>query len=223
MDAFGVRMTGRQSALLTLALCALANGGCIAVAAGAAAGAGAASYAYAKGKVSYTFNASLDDTWAATRKSLAELNLPILSEERETNRSGFIRSETKDGTAVRVYLEAASNDETPGTTGTEVSVRVGTFGDYSVSDNVLRQLSSHLVAVGPGGAPGTATQPTGSWTAVNPPAIQPQPAPPIQPQTAPGVTIQPPAPPPGVPMANVPVPPSTPPPPLLPPEPVGKQ
>jgi hypothetical protein len=200
-----MRMASRQTALAALAVLALANGGCLVVAAGAAAGAGAAGYAYVKGKVSYTFNAALDDTWAAAHKALSELKMPVLAEERETNRSGFVRSQTGDGTPVRIYLEAISREGSPAV-GTEVGVRVGTFGDYAVSDQILRQMSAHLVPLTPAG---NGAAPAGSsWS-----AVQPQPVPPV--------SIQPPPPPPGIqPTSTPPGPPPTPPPPLLRPEPM---
>ncbi len=226
---------GRHAAFVLLAAMTMANGGCLAAAGVAAAGAaGAGGYAYMKGKVSYTFNSSVEDTWSAARKSLAEMQMPILEEERQNTQSGFFRSETTDGTAVRIYLEAVEDEGPPPTRGTEVTVRVGTFGDYTVSDHILRQLSAHLIPITPGAAGNPVAG--GSWSAVNPgadPRIQPQAIPPIRiepplpPDSAqPAARIAPTAAPPPPPVA--PPPPlagslpaaTTAPPPLLPPQPV---
>lgn len=213
-------ITRRQAAFVFLAVLAAANSGCLAAAGVAAAGAaGAGGFAYMKGKVSYTFDSSVEDTWSAARKSLAELQMPILEEERQAASGGFFRSETSDGTAVRIYLEAVEKEGPPATHGTEVNVRVGTFGDYTVSDRILRQLSGHLVPI----APGAAGSPAGaSWSAVNPGPEQR-----IQPQPIPQVHIEPPLPPDSAqpanritPTASPPPQPTTASPPLLPPQPM---
>jgi hypothetical protein len=213
-------ISGRQAAFVFLAMLAAANSGCLAAAGVAAAGAaGAGGYAYMKGKVSYTFQSSVEDTWSAARKSLAELQMPILEEERQASSGGFFRSETTDGTAVRIYLEAVEEEGPPPTRGTEVTVRVGTFGDYTVSDKILRQLSAHLVTIAPGTAGAPVAAGGSSWTAVNPGPEQR-----IQPQAVPQVRIEPPQPPdpaqPGNRITPTAVPPTTTaPPPLLPPQP----
>jgi hypothetical protein len=188
---------GRQAVFVFLALLALASGGCLVVAAGAGAGAAVAGYAYVKGKVCYSFNASLEDTWAATRKALAELQMPVQSEERESASTGFIKSQTSDGTAVRIYLEVQPSPFPTEGPHTRVCIRVGAFGDYAISDRIMGQLNAHLVPVtvgnGPGSPPGQppvppgtprtagATTPASSWSAVEPPTTAPPPLLPPEP------------------------------------------
>jgi hypothetical protein len=175
---------------------ALANGGCLLVAAGAAGGA-AVGYAYYKGKASGQYNASLADTWNAAHAALRELGMPMLSEETGKG-TGFIESRTAEGEQVRLYLETEQSKIPAEGEVTRLCVRVGTFGDWAVSERILNQVGMHLVPLG-SPVPTSTTQPnaaaqgviqTGAFTptpAVPPPAA----APPTQ----------------------------TPPPPLLPPEP----
>jgi hypothetical protein len=131
-----------QIILLVLAGLALANSGCLLVAAGAAGGA-AVGYAYYKGKITETYNAAFNDSWAATHTALAELGMPILREERNGD-SGAIDSRTSDDDNVRVSLDAVKSRIPAEAPLTQISVRVSTFGDRPFSDRVLYQIGMHL-------------------------------------------------------------------------------
>jgi hypothetical protein len=200
----------RRLGLLILAVLTLGNSGCLVLAAGAGAGAALAGYSYVKGKVCYTFHASLEDTWAAARQSLSELGMPIRAEERESATSGYIRSQTAEGTTVRIYLETEPSPFPGEGPQTQVCIRVGTFGDYPTSDRIMAQVSAHLVPA----AAGSGTMPT-------PPAQAPPPIPP-GPAALPSSRPVP-----GTPAASswAPAPPPAPtaPPPLLPPQPATKE
>jgi hypothetical protein len=130
---------------LAFAVLAFANGGCLVAAAGAAAGGAAAGYAYYKGKINQHYAASLDDTLAATRTALGELEMPILREEREPD-SGFIEARTRDGERVRVYLDRYASPIPAEGMLTRVAVRLATFGDEAASERILNQIGAHLVA-----------------------------------------------------------------------------
>lgn len=200
MRKAALSMNGTRIAWLLLALVALGNGGCLVAAAGAAAGAGAAGYAYYKGKVCEAYSASFDDTWAAAKTALTELQMPLVGEDRETTTTGVLKSQLGDGTPVRLTLHTEPSPIPAEKTVTRVCVRVATFGDPGLSDRILNQVAAHLApvgVVGSGGPPQAVAQPNQPWGPVQPPPLRPQPLP-----------------------SNLP--PSTQPPPLLPPEPVTK-
>jgi hypothetical protein len=148
MERTILRRKGVPVIYVALAVLALANGGCLLIAAGAAAG-GAAGYAYYKGKVCNAYNADLANTRAAVHTALAELGMPVESEEQSPD-GGFLLSRTTDGDAVRINLEPATSPIPAENPLTRVSVRVATFGDQQISERVLFQVSAHLV---PGAAP----------------------------------------------------------------------
>jgi hypothetical protein len=134
---------------------ALANSGCLVAAAGAAGGA-AVGYAYYKGKVQQDYNATFEDTWAATHAALAELGMPVVSESRESATSGFIESRDADNDRVGISLESFPSPFPAEGVLTRLGVRVGTFGDYPLSDRIASQVGAHLVpraAPAPPGAP----------------------------------------------------------------------
>src|SRR5262245_52194344 len=88
---------------LLFAAVALANSGCLVVAAGAALG-GAAGYAYYKGNVCRSYQARFEDVLAATRSSLKELNMPVLSES-STVGTFDLDSRTEKGDRVRIQID----------------------------------------------------------------------------------------------------------------------
>jgi len=127
--------------LLTLA--ALAGSGCLVVGAGVAGGAAAAGYCYYRGRVAQRYGASFADTWAATRAALPELGLTIVEETRDPSGSS-LEARTANGERVQVSVEP----QAPPIDGTghltQVSVRVGTFGDSPLSEKILEQIGRHI-------------------------------------------------------------------------------
>jgi hypothetical protein len=162
----------------------ISQAGCLWIAAGAAGGAAALGYMYCKGRVCDRYNAGFADTWAATHASLAELGMPILKETREQSFEGTIECRA-DGDKVQVAIVEVPSPLPEEGTMTQVCVRVATFGDPSVSERILNQIGSHLVAAGPGTGPGQLSVPHGqnipnAGASVVPPAAMLQsPEPPI--------------------------------------------
>jgi hypothetical protein len=157
---------------LVLAVLALGQGGCLLVAAGAAGGA-AAGYAYYRGKDCQAYCANFEDAWAAVHAALNELGMPILSEERR-DAAGWIKTQTGDGERVRIKLDVVPGKFPAEGPLTEVSVRVGAFGDHPVSGRVLCQVGYHLVpgpALNP--APPTSLAPIAPATLTPPQTIEP--------------------------------------------------
>lgn len=174
--------------LLLLAAVAFAGqAGCLLVAAGLAGGA-AIGYAYCKGKVCQAYNASFEDSWAAAHQAMSELGFPVLREERDYA-SGWIQSSDASGDKIMLDLCLIDAPAPAGGPLTRVCVRVGTFGDYPLSERILHQVDAHLVPSGlpPGavlgaqGAPSTIEPPpapSGAPVPVGPPqSAEPPPAP----------------------------------------------
>ena len=139
----GRREVGGWACLLAAAL-ALVNGGCLALVAGAAAGgAAAAGYAYYNGRLYRDFPAGMADAAAAVRTSLAELQLPVVSETM-ANGSVVVISRAGDGAKVDVQLDLVPSRIPAEGALTRVSVRVGAFGDEEVSGHILDRVSMHL-------------------------------------------------------------------------------
>jgi hypothetical protein len=156
--------------LLGVAGAALVNGGCLAAAAAGAAGGGAAAlYAYQRGRLYRDYPASLTDTTAAVRTSLAELQFPPGTEKSDGGTFIF-ETKTTDGAKVRVFLEAETSRVPAEGPVTSVTVRVGAFGDDKVSARILDQVSLHLVV------------PPAAQSASSPPPIA-RPTPPRPPET----------------------------------------
>jgi hypothetical protein len=149
----------RWSALgcLLVAGLAVVQSGCLLVAAGAAGGA-AVGYAYCKGKVCQAYNANVQDAWAATHTALGELALPVTSEERQAT-GGWIQSVAANGEKIRIDLDVMASQIPAEGPLTRICVRVGTFGDYPLSERILYQVDAHLVPsnLAPGAVPGVAT------------------------------------------------------------------
>lgn len=129
----------RRVILLAIAGLAISTAGCLGlVAAGAAAG-GAAGYMYIKGKVCMEYPAPFTDTWTATHAALKSLGLPALGQENAGTR-GTITSRTSDGTNVTVEVETQLSRLPAVPNLTRVCVRVGTWGDKPLSEQILTRI-----------------------------------------------------------------------------------
>jgi hypothetical protein len=170
---------------LGLAFIALANAGCLAAVAGAgAAGGAAAGYFYFKGKVCQEYAATFEDTWSATRRALADLGMPVQKEDRKSSTSGTLESRTGANETVAIGIDSSSGPIPADGPLTRVCVRVGTFGDYSVSERILVQVEAQLTSkglrLGPV-VPAPSVNPSHQMIPpAAPTAAQPNPAPPIR-------------------------------------------
>jgi len=123
--------------MVTLGLAATMalTAGCVAVAVGAAAGVG--SYAYVSGVLKSTESASLDRTWSATQGAVKDLEFPVISQRKDALQAELI-ARTASDKKVSIKLKKVSD------TATEVRIRVGTFGDESMSLAVLEKIKNRL-------------------------------------------------------------------------------
>ena len=115
----------------------LTTAGCALFLVGAAAGAGAAGYAYVNGELKSTESASLEQTTRATLAAMKDLEYPVTSQAKDALSAELTARNASDKKIV-VRLKKISD------TTTEVRIRVGTFGDESLSRVVLEKIKKHL-------------------------------------------------------------------------------
>jgi hypothetical protein len=122
--------------VLMASLLALTNG-CFLFVVGAAAGAGAAGYAYVDGEEKATESASLDRTWNAALAAMKDLEFPVTDQAKDALEAN-LTARNASNTNISIKLKNLSN------TSTEIRIRVGMFGDESLSRIILDKINSHL-------------------------------------------------------------------------------
>jgi hypothetical protein len=159
---------GRRASWLPLLLVgtlALVQAGCLVVAAGVVGGAAATGYVWYKGRWCRDYLAGFNDTAAALRTALVELQFPITSEETK-NGTTYFGSRTADGTPIRILVEPVPSRIPAEGTLTRVAIRVGFAGDEALSSRIFDQVARHLVPpmllppTPPTGPPLTAVSPS---------------------------------------------------------------
>lgn len=122
--------------MMMAALLALGSG-CVLFVAGAAAGAGVAGYAWVNGEIHTTENASLDRTWNAVLAAMKDLEFPVTEQSKDALEAS-LTARNASNTNISIKLKNLSNNST------EIRIRVGTFGDESMSRIILNKISNHL-------------------------------------------------------------------------------
>jgi hypothetical protein len=135
---------------------------------------------YIRGDQHATLAAAPPQIADATVAAAQELDLPVDSHSAD-GLVGKVLAHTSDGTKVEVNIKAQPNDQS------EVTVRVGTFGDKALQQRVLDKIKAHLTAGA--STPAVAAMP-GASPAAAPPAMPPPPLPAAQ-APAPAITLQP--------------------------------
>jgi hypothetical protein len=133
-------MIKRQELLLVLllAVCPLVLTGCLAAAAvGGAAAAGAGTVAYIKGELKATEEASMDKTWKATVGAVDELNFLVINKIKDAV-SAELEAKTADNKTVKIELKRVTENLT------DISIRIGTFGDETLSRYILSKIEARL-------------------------------------------------------------------------------
>jgi len=126
---------------LWLCLLAISLSGCLVAAVGA--GAGAAAYGYYQGNSVAVCGAEFGETYQATKLALADLAMPIRHEEHQGT-TGEIESSIEDGTHVTIKMEEKPRMQASDGHQTEVTIRVGYFGDSTISNNIQQKIASHI-------------------------------------------------------------------------------
>ena len=115
---------------LAVSLC-----GCALLLAGAAGGAGTAFWL--SGKLSDEVGGSYDQTIAATKKGLTDLDM-IVAKETKTDEVAQIRSKYIDDSEVWIDIRPLSEKST------KVEIRVGVTGDKTASTKILESIKNNL-------------------------------------------------------------------------------
>lgn len=128
-------MRSKRIVLLALLLSSLGFiSGCAVVLAG---GAGAGTVAYIKGELQGTLDASLSRSLQATNRSLQSLRYVKVSQEADSTQAD-ITARTAEDAKLSIKLSRLTDHAT------KISIRVGLFGDRTVSQNLLDEIRRKL-------------------------------------------------------------------------------
>jgi hypothetical protein len=118
-------------------LLSLLFSGCVPVALVAGAAAGIAGYKYFEGSLTVVYNAPFKSTWKASLEAVEGMELKIEDKTHKLS-SGKIKARRTDETVVSVSMKYLSSDQT------EVSIKVGLFGDEAESNNIKDKIADVL-------------------------------------------------------------------------------
>jgi hypothetical protein len=129
----------KMKLLITVLMASLLTlmSGCVLFVVGAAAGAGVAGYAWVNGEIKTTESASLDRTWNATLAAMKDLEFPVTSQAKDALEAD-LTARNASNTSINIKLMKMDSAST------EVHIRVGTFGDESMSHAILNKINSRL-------------------------------------------------------------------------------
>ena len=124
---------------LILGLSLLVNNGCPAIFVGAAAGgaAGAGAVAYIGGELKSTEEVSLNRAWKATERAMHDLDFRITDKAKDALEAQ-LKASGAGGKKIQVVLKRISKGRT------EIRIRVGTFGDESLSLQILDKIKKRF-------------------------------------------------------------------------------
>jgi hypothetical protein len=89
------------------------------------------------------YGAEFGETYQATKLALADLAMPIRHESHEGS-TGEIESSIEDGTHVTIKFEEKPRMQASDGHQTEVTIRVGYFGDSTLSNNIQQKITLHI-------------------------------------------------------------------------------
>ncbi len=111
--------------------------GCAVAVLATGAGLGAGTYAWLKGELRRTYPATYDAVWNASSDALQSLEMPVVSQQRDALK-GTIMAKRADGSDVRVDVKYLTDNTT------QVSIRIGLFGDRPDSARVHETIQARL-------------------------------------------------------------------------------
>ncbi len=118
-------------------LLSLLFSGCVPVALIAGAAAGIGGYKYFEGALTVVYNAPFKNTWKASLDAIERMELKIEDQNHKLS-SGKIKAKRADDTGVSVSMKYLSSDQT------EVTIKVGLFGDEAESNNIKDKIAEVL-------------------------------------------------------------------------------
>ncbi len=122
---------------LLLASSLLLNSGCWLLVVGAAGGAAAAGVAYADGHLTSTLGNGYDAVVTAANRAIDQLQF-AKPEEQKDALSDTLTTHTAKGDRVQIVLTRINDNST------KVDIRIGTFGDESLSMTILDKIKANL-------------------------------------------------------------------------------
>jgi hypothetical protein len=111
------------------------NCGCAALLIGVGAGAGVGTVVYIKGELKVTEEIALSQAFNAAHAAMEELEF-VITQENKDALTGEVIARTSKDEKIEINLEKKSESLT------EVGIRVGTFGDQSLSQLILEKMRS---------------------------------------------------------------------------------
>jgi hypothetical protein len=100
-------------------------------------GAGVSGYKYYMGEMTVIFQADFMKTWDGTMTALKEMSLAVESKAHSLTK-GTILARREDKKPVRIAINYRSSQET------EVTIRIGRFGDKNASATITERIRSVL-------------------------------------------------------------------------------
>lgn len=128
------RLVRRLAVFLAVAGAALVQSGCVAVAAAGAAGTGVAWYS---GRLDSTLNVSIDRAYEGTQRAIKEMQFAQVSSTK-SGVDAHVIARTALDKKIDIKLERA------GDAVTRISIRVGVFGDETLSLTILEKIKANI-------------------------------------------------------------------------------
>lgn len=111
----------------------LMNSGCALLVGGAA---GAGTFAYLEGELKSDEEISLDRLWSATQKAIKDMEFTIKTKKKDSLSAKLVAL-TAEEKNINIDLKRKSDNIT------ELSIRVGRFGDESLSLKILEEIKKN--------------------------------------------------------------------------------
>ena len=121
--------------LFVTTIAALYLSGCAAVIIGGAAGYG--TYAYIRGEMKGNENVSLDRAWSATQAAMKDLEFTVTTQRKDALQARLIAHTALDK-KIEINLTKVTDNLT------EIKIRVGTFGDQTLSHTIVQSIEKRL-------------------------------------------------------------------------------
>ncbi len=128
-------MRKKLSLGILLGVILLFNSGCVALLIGG--GAGAGTVAYLKGELKSVVEASLEKTYQASQDALGDLEFPVTGRQKDAF-SAELTARGGNDKKIEIDLKKLSDKMT------EIKIRVGIFGDESLSQLILERIMKHI-------------------------------------------------------------------------------
>ncbi len=111
--------------------------GCVVAAVTGGVAAGAGTVAYLKGELKSLEDASIDRVWRATEGAVNELNFIVTNKVKDAV-SAKLDALTADNKSIHITLKRKTDSLT------EISIRIGTFGNEELSRLILEKIQKRL-------------------------------------------------------------------------------